>query len=93
MLLLLCGAAHWIARGLTSFERLLCMCSGRFCFGDSLSLADCVLVPQLFAARRFDVDLSAFPTCLRVEAELISLPAFVAAHPDQQSDKPSTASA
>ena len=71
-----------MVRGLTAFESLVSLCSGRYCFGDALSLADVVLVPQLFAARRFDVDLTAFPTCSRIEAELSALPAFKACYPD-----------
>ena len=47
------------------------------------------LVPQLYNARRFDVDVDAYPTLLRAEARCASLPAFQAAHPDRQPDAPS----
>ena len=64
-------------------------CAGKYCYGDEISLADCVLVPQLYSARRYNVDVSPFPVCLRIEAALAQHPAFIAAHPDQQPDKPS----
>ena len=60
---------------------------GAFLVGDAVSFADVYLVPQLYAARRFSVDLEAFPTLLRAEASCAALPAFVAAHPDQQPER------
>jgi len=60
--------------------------TGRFCHGDSPTLADCCLVPQLFSARRFGVDLKPFPTLTRIEAECQQLPAFQAAAPARQPD-------
>jgi len=58
-----------------------------FCFGE-VGLADAYLLPQLYAARRFNVDLSAFPRISRVERLTLEHPAFKKAHPDAQSDKP-----
>ena len=58
----------------------------RFCVGSHLTVADLCLVPQLYNARRFDVDLGAYPQCVAVEAHLATLPPFVAAHPDAQPD-------
>jgi len=82
-------AADVISKGLAAFEGLLVSRSGRYCFGDSLSLADCCLIPQLFAARRWNVDLSHFPNCCRIEKNCELLPAFQAAHADNQIDNPS----
>ncbi|MAY81800.1 MAG: maleylacetoacetate isomerase [Deltaproteobacteria bacterium] len=76
----------WIALGLTALEQLVSNHGGRYSFGDSVSWADLCLVPQLYNARRFDVDLTAFPSLTAVESQLESLPEFVAAHPDQQPD-------
>ena len=59
---------------------------GAFCFGTAPSLADLCLVPQLYNARRFGVDLSVVPRLLQVEAACAELPAFQAATPDRQPD-------
>jgi len=76
-----------VAKGLASFEADVQSTAGTRCIGDELTIADLFLVPQLGTARRFGVDMTAFPTLLRIEAELLQLPAFKAAHPDQQPDK------
>ncbi len=60
--------------------------AGTYCVGNSVSLADAALVPQLYNARRFEIELSPYPTLLRVEAAVAGLPAFQRAHPDSQSD-------
>ena len=62
--------------------------SGAYSFGDSLSLADLCLVPQMYNARRFGVDLTQFPRLVEIDESLASLPAFHAAHPNQQVDAP-----
>jgi len=78
-----------IARGLAALERSLQDGgAGRFCHGDQLTLADLYLVPQLYNARRFGVDLAPVPALLRIEAACQALPAFQAAHPDRQPDAP-----
>ena len=81
-------AAHWITLGVTAFEQLLKRdgASGVFCHGDTPTIADCCLVPQVFNARRFGVDLEAFPQMKRIAEHCESLPAFIAAHPAQQAD-------
>jgi maleylpyruvate isomerase len=81
-------AAHWIARGLAAVEEATRDGAGPFAHGDRPGLADCYLVPQLQAARRFGVDLAPFPTLARIEAACAALPAFQAAHPDRQPDAP-----
>jgi maleylpyruvate isomerase len=79
-------ARHFITHGLTALESLLKATAGRYAVGDQVTLADCMLVPQLYHARRYDVDLAPFPTLTRVEAACAALPAFQAAHADLQPD-------
>lgn len=79
-------AAHWNTRGLVALEAAVKETAGTYCVGDTVSLADIFLVPQLHGARRFGVDLTAFPTLTRIEAACDKLPAFQAAHPDRQPD-------
>jgi maleylpyruvate isomerase len=75
-----------ISRGLVALEAASQETEGTFLVGDAPSIADVYLIPQLFAARRWSVDLAPYPTLLRVEATCASLPAFVSAHADAQSD-------
>ncbi len=75
-----------IERGFVALEALLKQTAGTYCVGDSLSLADAFLVPQIYNARRFKVDLEPFKEISRVEAECLKVPAFQKAHPDQQPD-------
>lgn len=79
-------ARHFIERGLTGLEAAAAEGAGTFLLGEALSVADVYLVPQLYNARRFDVDLAPFPILRRVEASCQTLPAFAATHPDQQPD-------
>ena len=81
-------AGHFNLVGLRALERLVSETAGKYCVGDEVSLADCCLVPQLYGARRFGVDVAAFPTLLRIEAELMQLPAFADAVPGRQPDCP-----
>ena len=82
-------AALWIRRGLDALERALQDDeTGRFCHGDAPGLADCYLVPQLYNARRFGLDLTPYPTLRRIEEACAALPPFQAAHPDRQPDAP-----
>ncbi|MDQ3472020.1 MAG: maleylacetoacetate isomerase [Pseudomonadota bacterium] len=75
---------HWVSEGLAALEALAAQRSGAFLFGNSLTLADVCLVPQMYNARRFDVPLDAFPTLVRADASANALPAFAGAHPDKQ---------
>jgi maleylacetoacetate isomerase len=80
---------HFIALGLGGVEGLLSNgAAGSHCHGDSVTLADICLVPQIFNARRWGVDVDAFPRIEAICARLEILPAFAAAHPDKV--KPST---
>lgn len=76
--------ARWIAGGFTALERLIARHGGRFAYGDSPTLADCALVPQLFSAERFAVDLAPYPRIVATGATAQALPAFARAHPDLQ---------
>lgn len=79
---------HWIALGLQALETQLASSprTGKFCHGDTPTLADCCLVPQLVNARRFRGDVSAYPTLLRIERACNELAAFQRAAPDKQPD-------
>jgi maleylacetoacetate isomerase len=79
---------HWITTGFTALEKLARQhsTSQRYLYGDSVSLADICLVPQLYNARRFATDLSSFPTLVAIATHLESLPAFAAARPEAQPD-------
>jgi maleylpyruvate isomerase len=82
-------AAFHIGQGLAGLERAVADGgAGRFCHGDAPGLADCYLVPQLFNARRYGVELAPFPTLRRIEAACLALPAFQAADPERQPDAP-----
>lgn len=78
---------HWIEESFTALETLLqAPATGRFCHGDTPTLADCCLVPQVYNARRFAVDLAAYPTIVRIDAACATVPAFQAAAPQAQAD-------
>ncbi len=77
---------RWITSGLEALEAEAEPLAGRYMVGDRVSVADICLVPQIFNARRFDVDLERFPTLMRVERACGELPPFAAAHPDKQPD-------
>jgi maleylacetoacetate isomerase len=75
---------HWVAEGLSALEAMAAPRSGKFLFGDTPTLADVCLVPQLFNARRFNVPLDGYPTLVRADENANRLEAFAAAHPDRQ---------
>ena len=81
---------HWIEDGFRAAEALLAEhpSTGDFCEGEMPTLADCCLVPQVYNARRFGVDLAPYPTIRRIEAACLALPAFDAARPENQPDAP-----
>ena len=81
------GWAAWANReGLSACEALIAGEPGPFCFGEAPTIADLCLVPQLFNARRFGVDVSAYPRLLKAEAAAQALKAFTDAAPDKQPD-------
>jgi maleylpyruvate isomerase len=79
---------HWVVEGLTALERSLTSAagSGTFCHGDSPTLADVCLVPQVYNAERADIDLSAFPRITAIVAACRELRAFQDADPAKQQD-------
>ncbi len=79
---------YWIDTGLEALEKKLAsdLATGRFCHGDTPTLADILLVPQLANGRRVNMDLSPYPTLLRIEAACQALPAFASAAPAKQPD-------
>lgn len=79
---------HWVEAGLSILETRLAREpeTGIFCHGDTPGLADCFLVPQVFNAERFQVDLGPYPTILRINLACAGLQDFAAAHPAQQPD-------
>jgi maleylacetoacetate isomerase len=79
---------YWVDVGFEALERQLSREAetGKFCHGDSPTLADICLVPQLANARRFNIDLSPYPTLIRIEAACNTLPAFADAEPSRQPD-------
>ena len=79
---------HWLRTGLSALEALLAgdPRTGRYSHGDTPTLADCCLVPQVFSAQRFGVDMAPYPTVMRIHAACAELPAFQQAHPGQQPD-------
>jgi maleylpyruvate isomerase len=81
-------AQHWIALGFSALEEMVRAAPkrGKFCFGETPTLADLCLVPQLANARRFGCDLSSYPTLVQIDAHCATLPAFVKAAPENQPD-------
>lgn len=75
---------HFITRGLADFEALLAQGGpGSFCIGDTPTMADCCLIPQLYNADRWGVDYSRHPRLYRAAVSARAMPAFAAAHPDR----------
>lgn len=81
---------HWIGAGFVGIEALLgrLQSNGCHCLGDAVTLADVCLVPQVFNAQRFKVDMTPFPLIAAIDAHCMSLPAFALAHPAAQPDAP-----
>ena len=79
---------HWIAEGFAALERMLVKYSieGRYCFGDAVTMADVLLVPQVANSRRYQMELTSYPTLKKVASHLESLPAFFGARPEAQPD-------
>lgn len=74
---------HWIHEGLSALESLLTKhrYTKEFCFGDSPTLADICLIPQLYNAKRFQCDLSSYPTLIRIDQHCLNHPDFIKAMP------------
>ena len=79
--------SHWIAEAFGPLETLVGRWSGgRYCYGDTLTVADVCLVPQMYNARRFNCDLAPYPNLVRIATELEREPAFAGAAPERQPD-------
>jgi maleylacetoacetate isomerase len=81
---------HWIALTFAALEERLATdaATGKFCHGDVPGMADTLLIPQIYNARRWSLDLAPYPTLLRIDAACAQHDAFVRAHPDNQPDAP-----
>jgi maleylacetoacetate isomerase len=79
---------HWMASGFAAFEAMLAedASTGACCHGDEPTLADVCLVPQVYNARRFGLDLEPYPLIARIDAHCLGLPAFQRAQPENQPD-------
>ncbi|MCG8425295.1 MAG: maleylacetoacetate isomerase [Proteobacteria bacterium] len=76
---------HWMREGLRAYQSLIDRC-GAYSFGDTVSLADICLVPQLYNAHRWNLDLTEFHRLTEIEENCLALPAFDAARPEKQPD-------
>ncbi|EJL92838.1 maleylacetoacetate isomerase [Herbaspirillum sp. CF444] len=79
---------HWVKLGFAALEQQLAASPqrGRFCFGDTPTMADCCLIPQIFNARRFEVDMTPYPTLAAIDEACFQLKAFQLAQPSAQPD-------
>ncbi|NIJ15937.1 maleylacetoacetate isomerase [Sphingobium vermicomposti] len=83
---------RWIGEGFAALEETVARHGDGFCFGDRPTIADCCLIPQIYNARRFDIDLGAFPRLVAVDARCATIDAFARAAPDRQPDADGAAS-
>jgi maleylpyruvate isomerase len=77
---------HWMNVGFTALEEKLQQTSGSYCFGDQVTIADLCLVPQVYNANRFNVDMSNFPLINAIVERCNQLPAFIKSLPENQED-------
>jgi maleylacetoacetate isomerase/maleylpyruvate isomerase len=76
----------WIREGFDALEPLVAAHGGQYAFGDQPTIADCCLVPQVYSARRFELDLAPWPALTGAADRAAEHPAFQAAHPNSQPD-------
>jgi maleylacetoacetate isomerase len=77
---------HWIKLGFHSLEQQLQHSNGKYCFGEQASFADCCLIPQVYNAKRFQIDLTEYPKIQSIYTHCMRLAAFQQAAPEQQAD-------
>jgi len=75
---------NWMREGFEAVEELVARHGGQFAFGDSPTMADCYLVPQVFSANRYNVVLDAFPRMTAIASRAAALEPVQRAHPDRQ---------
>ncbi|ETO08350.1 maleylacetoacetate isomerase-like protein [Reticulomyxa filosa] len=80
-------ASECIEKGFNALETILKESSGRFCVGDEVSMADCLLIPQVFNAATFKINIAKYPTIQKINEHCLTLEAFQISHPDKQPDK------
>lgn len=80
--------ARWLAEGFTALEAAVAAHGGTYAYGETPTLADVCIVPQVYGARRFGVDLAPYPTLVAAADRAAAHPAFTAAHPSRQPDAP-----
>ncbi|XP_026209523.1 maleylacetoacetate isomerase isoform X2 [Anabas testudineus] len=81
-------AQHFIERGFQALEPMLKQTAGKYCVGDEISMADICLVPQVYNAQRYKVDVDQYPTIKRLNQTLLEIDAFQVTHPSRQPDTP-----
>ncbi|XP_068436370.1 maleylacetoacetate isomerase isoform X1 [Clinocottus analis] len=81
-------AQHFIDRGFQALEPILKLTAGKYCVGDEISMADICLVPQVYNAERFKVDVGQYPTIKRLNQTLLEIEAFIVTNPSGQPDTP-----
>ncbi|MCB0420317.1 MAG: maleylacetoacetate isomerase [Bdellovibrionales bacterium] len=79
-------ARYWIHRGFQAIEKVISETAGEYAFGDELCIADLMIVPQIYNAHRFEVDMAAFPILGKIEKNCLKLDCFKKAEPSAQSD-------
>lgn len=82
----LAWSQRWIEDGFRALEPMIAAHTAGFAFGAEPTLADCCLVPQVYSAERYKVDLAPYPAIRAVAGRCVAHPAFAAAHPDRQPD-------
>ncbi|KAF9126284.1 Glutathione S-transferase zeta-1 [Mortierella sp. 14UC] len=80
--------SHFLKEGFSALEKMLEKTAGKYSYGDSITMADLLLVPQFYNGVRFNVDMNAYPIMSRINSELEIVPAFQASHPTKQPDCP-----
>nr|AYN44511.1 glutathione S-transferase Z4 [Brachionus rotundiformis] len=78
----------YLTKGFKAVEEALQETSGKYCVGDQITIADLCLVPQVYSAKRFNIDLNEFPNVRRVNEQLEKIPEFIKAHAHRQIDTP-----
>ena len=77
---------HWIHQGFNAIEKQLKQSAGKYCFGDEVSIADVFLIPQVYNATRFNVNIHRYPNIIRVHDNCLKLEEFQNAAPENQPD-------